>query len=68
MIQIRTLQEKAPPDAQLSLKRPELFEILATLTLKALAAATGDMKSTKPAPAFLIKRSVMSRHDIEASL
>jgi hypothetical protein len=48
MIQIRTLQEKAPPDAQLSLKRPELFEILAPLTLKALAAATGDMKSTKP--------------------
>jgi hypothetical protein len=46
MIQIRTLQEKAPPDAQLSLKRPELFEILAPL--KALAAATGDMKSTKP--------------------
>jgi hypothetical protein len=48
MIQIRTLQAKAPTDAQLSLKRPELFEILAPLTLKALAAATGDMKSTKP--------------------
>jgi hypothetical protein len=48
MIQIHTfLLTKAPPNAHQSLKGRELFEILAPLSLKAIAAATGDIKSTK---------------------